>query len=139
MDLRNLDQILARLKKAVMEEAKRNPEFEAALLGALTGLNPSPKTKTVSDKSASPVEKPRRKSRRSPALFDPVQSIKNGEAFLREQLSGLNLEQLRDMIAEYGMDAGRRVIRWTKSERVVNYIVEISILRVTKGRTFLDT
>jgi hypothetical protein len=42
-------------------------------------------------------------ARRSPAALDPVSGYREGEEALRNRLRDLSLEQLRDIIAEYGM------------------------------------
>ena len=46
------------------------------------------------------------------------------------------MEELRDIVAEYGMDPGRLVMKWTTPERVINRIVEMSVARAHKGNAF---
>ena len=136
MSLRNT---LNRLIKVVIEEAERNPQFDAALNDAL-GISPSSKRKQPKEEpstlSAVGGEAKRGKNRRPPAALDPVQLVRDGESTLRTALEKLSLDQLRDIVAEYGMDSSRLVMKWVDSARVVDRIVELSIARARKGDAF---
>ena len=134
MSLRNT---LNRLMRVVIEEAERNPDFEAALNDAL-GSTPSKRkpSKTEALDHVEDGEAKRGKNRRAPAALDPVQVVRDGEPVLRIALEKLSLEQLRDIVAEYGMDPGRLVMKWNTSERVIDRIVEMSIARAHKGSAF---
>ena len=46
----------------------------------------------------------RGRNRRTPAVLDPVQLVKESELAFREQLSGLTVEQLKDVVADHDMD-----------------------------------
>ncbi|MGG5543675.1 hypothetical protein P4G95_02685 [Burkholderia vietnamiensis] len=130
MSLRNS---LNRLMRAVIEEAERNPEFEAALndaLGTPSGTRKQPKEVTVAGDAK------RGKNRRPPAVLDPVQVVRHGETVLRAALEKLSLDQLRDIVAEYGMDPGRLAMKWVDTARVMDRIVELSIARARKGDAF---
>jgi hypothetical protein len=59
-----------------------------------------------------------------------------GEDVLRKRLSLLELEQLKDVVAEYGMDAGKLVMKWKDTMRIIDRIVELSLARSTKGDAF---
>jgi hypothetical protein len=59
-----------------------------------------------------------------------------GEATLRERLTELDLEQLRDIIAEHGMDTDRLAMKWRDRSRVVDRIVERVVDRAAKGDAF---
>lgn len=133
----NLKNSLHRLVRAVLEEAERNPAFEAALQEALGGPPLKPKEPKPPKGAETPGGDPKRpKNRRAPAALDPVQVVRSGEATLREQLAKLNVEQLKDIVAEYGMDPGRLVVKWTSSERLIDKIVELSLSRASKGDAF---
>lgn len=134
MSLRNT---LNRLMRVVIEEAERNPDFEAALNDAL-GSTPI-KRKPINAEARGQVEDgetKRGKNRRAPAVLDPVQVVRDGEPALRSALEKLPLEQLRDIVAEYGMDPGRLVMKWNTPERVIERIMEMSIARAHKGNAF---
>ena len=135
MSLRNT---LNRLVRVVIEEAERNPDFEVALNDAI-GSTPSKRKPSKMEAALDHVddgEAKRGKNRRAPAALDPVQVVRDGEPALRIALEKLSLEQLRDIVAEYGMDPGRLVMKWNTSERVIDRIVEMSIARAHKGSAF---
>ncbi|WP_442807658.1 hypothetical protein [Trinickia soli] len=136
MSLRNT---LNRLIKAVIEEAERNPQFEAALSAAL-GAPPPAKHKQTPEgpvvESSRGGEAKRGKNRRPPAELDPIQVARDGESALRAALEKLSLDQLRDIVAEYGMDPSRLVMKWVDPARVADRIVELSIARARKGDAF---
>lgn len=133
----SLRNTLNRLMRVVIEEAERNPSFETALNDAL-GSTPR-KRKPPRAEALGHVEDgeaKRGKNRRAPAALDPVQVVREGEPALRTALETLSLEQLRDIVAEYGMDPGRLVMKWNTPERVIDRIVEMSIVRAHKGNAF---
>ena len=123
-----LKALLQGLTKAIADEAEQNPEFARRIEVALGIDAPS----TPSDR------KPKRGgNRRAPPLFDPIEAAHQGEQVLRQRLNGLDIEQLKDIIADYGMDTGKLVMKWKSPERIVDRIVEFSLSRSTKGDVFL--
>ncbi|MEQ9357298.1 hypothetical protein [Coleofasciculus chthonoplastes] len=91
--------------------------------------------KILSTKKPSPSKK--RRTRRCASVFDPVELYhQQGEKHLREQLQPLEVEQLKDMIAEHGMDASRRAMRWKKRDRLIELIVQTASCRARKGDAF---
>lgn len=121
-----LKKALQDLMKAVIEEANRNPEFAKQLEAAL-GLEPKPE-KEDSGRGA---------HRRAAAVLDPISLAREGEDVLRSSLEPLTLEQLKDIVAEYGMDPGKLVMKWKTADRVIDRIVEYSVARAKKGEAFL--
>lgn len=141
-----LASVLAGVTAVVAEEALQNPQFSARLTEVLLAQRgtvtdaASPAIAPEPSASASgrgaPKAKPRR-GRRNPGPWDPFSVYaSSGEAGLREQLGRLELEQLRDIIAEHGMNSDGLAMRWTKSDRVVGRIVERVILKAAKGDAF---
>jgi hypothetical protein len=118
------------LARAVADEAERNAEFRAELEQAL-GLDRSMP-------EGSKGEARRKGGRRTPALLDPIELARRGEGALRENLSILSHEQLLDVVAQYGMDPSRLVMKWKDSGRVIDRIVEVALARATKGDAFRD-
>ena len=119
------------LARAIADEAERDPEF-AKRLGEVLGLEPR-----RCDKKETKDERPR--NRRTPAILDPVALLReHGDQELRSRLSGLDLEQLKDIIAQYGMDPGKLVMKWKTQERVADRIVELSTKRAQKGDAFRE-
>jgi hydroxymethylpyrimidine/phosphomethylpyrimidine kinase len=92
---------LMNLAKAVADQAERDPEF-AARLTEIVDADAAPKAKAGA----------RPKNRRTPAVLDPVAVARQGEPVLRERLAALSFEQLRDIVADYGMDPGKLVMKW---------------------------
>ena len=111
----------------VLDEAGRNPVFDEKL-GELFG-------------EASPAKQPsgKRTGRRTPAVLDPVAIMQEkGETSLREALRKLDLDQLRDIVAEYGMDPAKLAMKWKAADRVIDLIVSTAALRLTKGDAFRE-
>ncbi len=123
----NIKKQLKAFMAVITEEADRNPDFAEKLAMAL-GL----------DKSNQVAKQPvkRRSRRRTPAVLDPVALYSEGEALLREKLGLLDLEQLRDIVAECGMDPGKLVMKWKTEQRVIDHIVEVAGNRAKKGEAF---
>ena len=107
--------------RVVLDQAERDPEFAARLEQALGG-------------EFAPARSSRRK--RAPAAFDPVTAAHDGEDALRARLAALSVDQLKDVIAEYGLDPTGRANRWRKPERLVELIVDRAMERAEKGRGF---
>lgn len=122
---------LLALARAVADEAEQNPAF-AKKLEAVLGLEQG----RGEVKGAKRVGSRRR---RTPAVFDPVAVLRAaGAEGLRSRLLGLDLEQLKDMVAQYGMDPGKLVMKWKTWERVAERIVEMSTNRAQKGDAFRE-
>ena len=132
----SLRTILRDFMKVVNEEAARNPEFAEQLRLVFKLDMPTQPSKTASATSREGSKAGRPANRRPPAVLDPVTLALRGEEALRAELSSLTLEQLRDIVADYGMDPGRLVMKWKSPNRVIDRIVEISISRAHKGDVF---
>lgn len=116
------------LVRVVAEEANRNPEFASRIEEALR----------LKEKAAKPTGA-RAANRRAQAILDPVELVRQGEPALRARLGELNIEQLKDVVAEYGMDPGKLVLKWKTPERIIDRIVEVSLGRARKGEGFLSS
>lgn len=121
-----LKKVLQDLVRVIIDEADRNPEFAKEIEIAL-GLEPKPEKATSS----------RAAHRRATAVLDPISLAREGEDALRSRLGALTLEQLKDIVAEYGMDPGKLVMKWKTPDRVIDRIVEYSVTRAKKGEAFL--
>jgi hypothetical protein len=124
----------------VADEAEHNPEFRRRLEEALRLSSDRIEERFarpgVSRPSAFREADGRPKNRRSAAVLNPIEVASEGEEQLRKRLAALTLDQLRDVVADYGMDPGRLVMKWKSAERVVNRIVELSMSRARKGDAF---
>lgn len=118
-----LAEALAGLMVAIAAEAGRTARFASALEAV---LNPA------GERAA-----PRRTGRRPKGPFDPFAVYaETGEAGLRERLGPLDLEALRDIVAEHGMDHDRLAMKWKDTGRVIDRILERVAARTAKGSAF---
>lgn len=121
---------LSQLVSIVADEAERNLEFRRRLEDVLnarpSGLAPKPAKESTG----------RRSGRRTAALLDPVEIASRSTDELRARLGVLTLDQLRDIVAQFGMDPGKLVMKWKDPQRVIDRIVEVSSSRSTKGHAF---
>jgi hypothetical protein len=86
---------------------------------------------------AKPARKrPRRTGRRDKPALDPFEVFRDDPDALGSRLAELDLEQLRDVVAFYGMDPRRLVMKWKTQERVIAHIVETVQTRSRKGDAF---
>lgn len=155
------DQVLAgqlsRLVQAVADEAARSPRFARALAAAVaqdgqTDNGSTERTNTLSTQDPLEVRgdaepgkehverssaRAARSGRRSPGPLDPFAVYADtGESGLRQALATLDLEQLRDLVAEHGMDHDRLAMKWKSPDRVIGRIVERVEAVSSKGFAF---
>ena len=117
------------LVREIIEEAERNPEFARRVETSLGigGGAPTPSERNPRGGS----------NRRTPAVLDPIDAARRGEEALRQRLDALSLEQLKDIVADYGMDPGKLAMKWKTPQRIIDRIVEFSMARAVKGDVFL--
>lgn len=60
----------------------------------------------------------------------------HGEDALRRELQLLPLDKLLDIVAEFGMDASKLVMKWKDPERVYEHIIDNAKRRSVKGDAF---
>jgi hypothetical protein len=120
-----------RLKKVfdeILAEVESNASFAERILLALD-------KQATNSKQATDSEKKRR--RRTAAVLDPISILElEGEDSLRSSLVELDIEQLKDIVAEYGMDQAKLVMKWNATERIIDHIVSTAISRSKKGDAF---
>jgi hypothetical protein len=127
----NLRQTLNAIAKAVADEAEDNDRLRERLEAILSAEKPK---RSASADGEGDIR--RKGGRRAAAALDPVEVVRQGEDQLRSQLSRLDLEALRDVVAQYGMDPGKLVMKWKDSARVIDRIVELASARARKGEAF---
>lgn len=127
---------LAGLFQVIADEAARNRRFAAAVRHAIAGGGGSAQPSGAKPTSI-PDTSGKRPNRRAPGVLDPfVVLAEGGETTLRERLKSLDLEQLKDIVAEHGMDHDRLALRWKDPARLVDRIVEKVHSRNAKGAAF---
>lgn len=110
----------------ILDEADRNHEFAAKLRHTLGA-----------DANEEQEKSAKRTSRRAPAQLDPMATlVERGEAGLRAALAQLDIEQLKDVIADYGMDPDKLAMKWKTADRLIDRIVTTAVSRSTKGNAF---
>lgn len=131
---------LIKFTEIVLNAAERDPDFKQRLCDIFGVEKPEKKDSNQIQglKSDGPNIGNRPKNRRAAALLDPVQVVQDGENALKEALTPLTLDQLRDIVADYGMDTKRLIMKWTKPERVIDKIIEVSVMRAQKGDAFRE-
>lgn len=111
------------LIKVIVEEAKANPQFEKRLEEVLL-------------KSVTPKQVSKRKNKRTSAVFDPFEIFQESGVMLRQKLNKLNIEKLKDIIAEYGMDQSKLAMKWKNQDRLIEHIITTVEARSRKGDAF---
>jgi hypothetical protein len=114
---------LARFFAEIVREARANPAFAARLLDTL--------------RDGKTVSRGPRQVRRARGPFDPFELHgTQGEAALRKRLGDLTVEQLKDIVAEHGMDQARLAMKWKTTGRLVDLIATTVATRSRKGDAF---
>lgn len=108
-----------RLLDQAVSEAARDPEFGRALRRAVDSALP------------------KKRSRRQPAAIDVFAAYaRGGESELREALAFLTVDQLKDVVAQHGMDRAKLAMKWRTPQRLIELIVTQTISRAHKGEAF---
>ena len=81
----------------------------------------------------------KRTRRRKPGPFDPIEIYQQQPDLLESRLEDLEVDQLKDIIAEHGMDRSRLAMRWKTKKRLVDLIIESVKNKVQKGEEFRKT
>ncbi len=55
---------------------------------------------------------------------------------LRTRLDELNIDELKDIVAEQGMDRSKLAMKWKKKDRIINLIITAVESRIHKGDAF---
>lgn len=124
---------------AILSEAEQNPAFAARLEQALRTMSPAPSAGA----GAAPVAAPsapaaakKRAGRRAAGVLDPFAVDQEGEGVLRARLAALSLDELKDIVAEHGMDPSKLAMKWKKPDRLADLIATTVRERLHKGDAF---
>lgn len=115
---------LNKLCTCITDEMKMNPDF-ASKIGLIFDIVPT-------------VEPAKRSHKRNPAKINPIQLVIDGDDTLNEKLEQLSVEELKDIIAEHGMDNAKLAMKWKKKERLIAFILETAQRRSKKGDAFRE-
>ena len=79
------------------------------------------------------------KRKRMPSVLDPYALARQeGETALRARLGDLDVDQLKDLVHDYGMDYDHRAMRWTDQQRLIGRIIDRVDFGTTQGSAFRD-
>lgn len=120
---------LSRLAKVISDKAEQDPHFAQMVETALGSAE-----KKVTDSNSGAKKRPG--GRRTPAVLDPIAEARKDPGGLLRALGELDIEQLKDIVAEYGMDPSKLVMKWKDDRKIAERIVEVSITRASKGHAF---
>lgn len=112
----------------VIDEMKSNKEFKMRIEDALSNKESEIPNNIVESKA--------KKRGRNSAVLNPNIIALKGEIILRGELDKLEVVQLKDIISQYAMDSSKLTNRWRSKEKLMNYIVEVSFNRISKGDVF---
>ena len=127
---------LSRAFETILDEARRRPEFAERLAQALNAGKARGGSRPGSRPPSQSVGRGR--NRRARPVLDPLQLYSDGEDRLREALADLSIEQLKDIVAEHGMDARRLAMRWKRRDRLEELIITTVRARLSKGSAFRE-
>lgn len=126
MITKSLKNNLTKLLNIIVDEAGNNPEFAAKLEAV---FNPE---------GTAPVKESKQsRTKRNPAVLDPLE-IASGQGMdaLERKLLNLDIDQLKDIIAQYGMNQDKLAMKWRKKEKCLERIMEKTRDRTIKGDAF---
>lgn len=125
---KKLKKNLKALFDLIVDEAEKKEEFAEALSRIFNNETPEKRTKdNTGEKRAS--------NRRDKAVLDPIKLAENGE-LTADILSPLVEKELKDIIADFGMDPSRLAMKWKDKEKLIQLILDTSIRRASKGDAF---
>lgn len=120
----NTGKLLNELINELIKEVRANPDLSSRL------------EKIVGKYAPGTGKSPTRPHRRKPGAFDPMIVYRDNADKLKSQLEGLNIEELKDVVAEQGMDRSKLAMKWKNKERLINLIVTTVESRMRKGDAF---
>lgn len=112
--------------------AGRRPTIQGAEQATAAASRTSAQATTLATPPGNPP-----KRRRRPSPLDPYEiAARDGVEGLREELHRLDVEELKDVIAEYGMNHDSRAMGWTDHGRFVERILEKTGFGASQGSAF---
>ncbi len=131
--------VVLTMARLALQELSQNAEFAAAVRAL---HSPSASVTVQAPGGSAPpasAPSPSRRTRiaRTPASIDPFDVLrKDGPDGLVTALNTLQLEQLRDIIHQYGMDPDKRAMKWKTASKVRDRIVERALATSSRDNAF---
>lgn len=120
----NSSEMLNEVFNELVKEIRTNQDLSSRL-GKIIEKHVSGKNK--------PVTRPHR---RKPGAFDPIVVYRENPGMLKSRLGELSNEELKDIVAEQGMDRSKLAMKWKTKERLITLIITTVESRVHKGDAF---
>ena len=115
--------------KIIIDEASENKEFSERLHDLFYNND-------ITNKTDSSETSERPKNRRDKAVLDPIKLLMDNDTTLKQRLENLSEKELKDIIAEYGMDQAKLAMKWKDKNRLIQLILDTSSRRAVKGDAF---
>jgi len=93
-------------------------------------------TSILTDSKELAAALPKKSARRQPGRFDPMALHREHPEELPRRLEELTVEELKDMIAENGMDRTKLAMKWKAKDRLMQLIINTVESRAQKGDAF---
>lgn len=122
-----MSDVIRRFFDEILKEITHRPDLRSRLESILAS--------GMRDGTPSLTRKPRG-GRRARGIIDPFTLIAAGEQILRERLSALSVEQLKDIVSEHALDSARLALKWKTPDRLIDLIVTTVRSRLAKGDPF---
>jgi len=122
LDTKNTITLWKKISACIIDEISINEDFANKLWALFS-------------EEKSPVQA-KKSNRRPPAKIDPFSLYEQGEDKLVKELSLLNIEELKDVIAANGMDTAKLAMKRKDRDRLEKHIIEATQRRLSRGEAF---
>lgn len=116
------------LARLILKEAAKELSTNESLAARISSL--------LAQHVGSPSADAKRPRRRNPGPFDPMVVYRENPGQLADRLRGLTLDELKDIIAEHGMDRSKLAMKWKHPKRLLDLILTTVKTRSEKGDAF---
>jgi hypothetical protein len=135
MDKKTVLALWKKVSACIADEISNNDEF-AKGMGSIFDNN---LVKVHSTKVQPDKTKPKRGNRREPSKVNPFALLEQGTDILKAALEPLDVEELKDVIAENGMDTAKLAMKWKDRNRLILHIIDTTQRRSTRGDAFWNS
>lgn len=120
----DIEKILKNISREILIEIKTNSAFKSRIV------------KSIEQHIEFNSTKPARTNRRKQGIFDPMFVYNSQPDTLKPRLEELAIDELKDIIAEHGMDRAKLAMKWKSKERLIDLIITTVHNRSQKGDAF---
>jgi hypothetical protein len=120
----DIEKILKNISREILIEIKTNSAFRSRIV------------QSIEQHIEFNSTKPARTNRRKQGVFDPMFVYNSRQDTLKPRLEELAIDELKDIIAEHGMDRAKLAMKWKSKERLIDLIITTVHNRSQKGDAF---